>query len=326
MFKTCIRGFVAATVVAGVSALGGAGLAEAAYPEKNLTVIIPSSPGGGFDTYARALSRVMEKYLPKGVKVVPKNVSGGGGRKGATAAYKAKADGYTFAVFNVPGIVQPIILGEKVSYDVDKIEWLGSMAFNQYVIVVKKGSPIKSLADIKASKRPIKFTGYGSSGVAANRIICSSLAIKCKIITGYKGNNPAMLAVIRGDGDASVSITSSVANFANAGELSGVVVFTKKADPIFPGVPTAGDEGYDELSNLGLIRAFGAPPGVPADRLAKLTEIFEKSLADPDLAAWAKSVKAPFAPMKAADLRKLMKDQRALLTKYKAALKKKKKK
>ena len=263
----------------------------------------------------------MEKHLPDGVKVVPKNVSGAGGRKGAAAAYKAKPDGYTFAVFNVPGIVMPVILGEKVSYELDKIEWLGSMAFNQYVIVVKNDSPINSLADLKKLNRPIKFTAYGSSGVAANRIICGRLDLECDLITGYKGNNQAMLGIIRGDGDASVSITSSVVNFANAGDLKGLVVFTKKPDPSFSGVPTTGDEGYPDLANLGLIRAFGTPPGVPADVFAKLQEVFEKSLFDPELESWAKDVKAPFEPMKADELKQLIADQRALLTEFKDVLK-----
>ena len=105
---------VFATVAAAVFAFGVAP-ANAAYPEKNITLIIPFSTGGGFDTYARLIAPYVEKYLPRKVKVIPKNMPGAGGRMGLAAGYRAKPDGYTLTLANIPGVAIPPILASTTS-------------------------------------------------------------------------------------------------------------------------------------------------------------------------------------------------------------------
>ena len=68
-------------------------VSAADFPKKNITIIVAGSPGGGFDRFARAIGKTMSKYLPKGVHVVVKNITGGGLVIGTVAMYKAKPDG-----------------------------------------------------------------------------------------------------------------------------------------------------------------------------------------------------------------------------------------
>src|SRR5690242_16292636 len=96
--------------------------AAAAYPEQDITLIIPSVVGGGFDTIARALMPAFERALPNRVSIVPQNVPTLGGGRSASIVYRAKPDGYTIGLFNVPGMLVVQQQGD-VSYDLTKITW-----------------------------------------------------------------------------------------------------------------------------------------------------------------------------------------------------------
>ena len=106
-----------------------------AFPDKDITFIIPYTAGGGFDRTVRALAPYMEKYLPKKVNVVPRNVAGAGGRKGIAQLFRAKPDGHTIAVFNMPGMAIPPLLGQKVSYDLAKVSWIARLARGTYALM-----------------------------------------------------------------------------------------------------------------------------------------------------------------------------------------------
>ncbi|WP_210163428.1 Bug family tripartite tricarboxylate transporter substrate binding protein [Lutibaculum baratangense] len=300
---------------AAAMALAAGQAAAQDWPKGDVQLIIPSGPGGGFDTYARVLARAMEEDLD--VKVVPQNVTGGGGLRGATVAYQAKPDGQTFAVFNVPGIIEPVINGESVAYDVSEIDWLGAMAFNQYVVVVGKDSPYDTIEDMKAAGEPITFTAYGSSGVAANRILCAEVGLECEIITGYPSNSEALLGVVRGDAIASVPPISTATAFNAKGDLKAILLMTERETPEFPDTEKAADAGYANLANLGLIRAFGLPPGVPAETRAAVQAAFDKALEAESVKTWAEDTGSAFEAMSGDELSALIESQTELLTRYK---------
>jgi tripartite-type tricarboxylate transporter receptor subunit TctC len=304
---------VSATAIATVMLVNPA--SAQTWPDGNVEVIIPSSPGGGFDTYARILAKVMGENI--GVQIVPKNISGGGGMRGAQAAFSARPDGQTFAIFNVPGIIEPVVNGDNPPYDLDQINWLGAMAFNQYIIVVAKDSPYNTIADLKAAGETITFTGYGSSGLAANRIMCGEVGLTCQVITGYPGNNDALLGVVRGDAVASVTPITTAASFNTSGDLKGILLMSEREVSAFPDTETAAAAGYPSLADLGLIRAFGLPPGVDPAVSDQINTAFADALSDPELTEWSKSTESPLDPMDAAALKTLIASQTALLTEYK---------
>lgn len=295
-------------------ALAGAGQA-ADWPKGDVDLIIPSSPGGGFDTYGRILAKVMGEQL--GVTVVPKNISGGGGMRGAQAAFSARPDGQTIGLYNVPGIIEPIVTGQNVGYDIAAIDWIGAMAFNQYIVVVAKDSPYNSLADLKAAGKTITFTGYGASGLAANRIMCAETGLECQVITGYPGNNDALLGVVRGDAMASVTPIETAASFNTGGDLKAILLLSERDVAAFPEVQKASDAGYPSLASLGLIRAFGLPPRVDAGVSDAVSAAFAAALASDEMTAWSKESNTPLDPMDGDALAKLIADQTALLEKYK---------
>ncbi len=259
------------------------------FPEKDITFIIPYSAGGGFDNYVRAIATPMEKYLPHKVTVIPTNVPAGGGTRGTNQLYRAKPDGYTIAIFNIPGMFVLQKSGDA-GYDLGKVTWLGSIGRDHYGLGVGASLPLKSVADLKAlsAQRPVKFTTTGpeATAYAATQIATELLGIKAQMIGGYKGSNEYVVAAIRGDGDAVITALPLLRRMQAGGELRILADFEDHSD--IAGADDATTLKQPELSQIVLERLIGAPPGLPADIKAVLADALGKAVADPEVAAWAK--------------------------------------
>ncbi|MDX1483658.1 MAG: tripartite tricarboxylate transporter substrate binding protein [Alphaproteobacteria bacterium] len=315
-----IKRFGIGTAVFGAFALATAGTAGAAFPEKNITFIIPYGPGGGFDTYVRKIAPVMEKYLPNKVNVVPKNVAGAGGRKALNVLYRAKPDGYNIAVFNMPGMLLDKILGKKSTYDIDRFTWLGRIAQSKYVLTVGTKGKFQSVKDLKAAKN-LKYavTSTNSGSYVAGKIMAKATGMDIKFLPGYKGSAKISLSIIRGDTHLSLFNTRSYAKWAKGGDLKAVLSFEKKSP--FAGVPTAAEVGHPELEALTIERVVGTTPGVPADKAKVLSDALFAALNDPAIQAWHKKTKRPIDPLRGPETGKLLQDLAQFFTKYKDVLK-----
>ncbi|HXQ51122.1 MAG TPA: tripartite tricarboxylate transporter substrate-binding protein [Stellaceae bacterium] len=306
-----------------VPALAAPRLAHAvdAFPEKDITFIIPYSAGGGFDNYVRAIAPAMEKYLPHKVNVIPTNVAAGGGTRGTNQLYRAKPDGFTIAIFNIPGM---FVLQERggAEYDLAKVTWLGSIGRDHYGIGVGASSPLKSVADLKAlsATRPVKFTTTGpeATAYAATLIATDLLGIKSQLIGGYKGSNDYVVAAIRGDGDAVITALPLLRRMQAGGELRILADFEPHST--VPGAADAASLGQPELAEIVLERLIGAPPGLPPDIAAVLSDALAKAVADPATVAWGKASDSELAwapPERAA---RILAEQAAFFQKWKKYL------
>ncbi len=269
--------------------LAGGAAKAAGFPDKDITFIIPYSAGGGFDNYVRAIAPVMERYLPAKVTIVPTNVPAGGGTRGTNQLYRAKPDGYTIAIFNIPGMFVLQKSGDA-GYDLNKVSWLGSIGRDHYGIGVGANSPLKSVADLIAlsGKRPVKFTTTGpeATAYAATLIAAELLGIKIEMIGGYKGSNDYVVAAIRGDGDAVITALPLLRRMQAGGELRILADFEERST--VPGAADATALKQPQLADIVLERLIGAPPGLPDDIKAILAGALAKAVADPEIAAWAK--------------------------------------
>lgn len=316
--KTLLAGAALAFMAAGFAQPAAA----SGFPEKDIIFIIPFSPGGGMDSTARQLARVMSKYLPHKVNVVPKNVPGAGGKKGYGQLVRAKADGYTISVINMPGAAVPQLSGQKVSYDITKIVWVGRMSTSPYLLGVSAKSSIKSFKQIQNLGRALKFahTGFGSTAFHASKIIKLAGGFEATHLTGYKGSKSYIVAIIRGDAEAAMAPTQTFAKFVQSGDIRGIVTFEEKSS--FPGVPTIAEVGLPNLTGLGVERMVGAPPGTPADIIKILSDALGKAAADPESLAWAKKTKRPFGHLTASQTQAAVDRALANFAKYPGALEK----
>jgi tripartite-type tricarboxylate transporter receptor subunit TctC len=314
------------TFVAGAAGLAGSallpGIARAAsFPNRDITFMIPYGPGGGFDDYVRAVMPAMQSRVPKGVNVLPTNVEGAGGARAANQIYRAKPDGYTISIINVPGI---IILKAQggLNYDPLELSWLCNMGRDAYAIVVPAKSPLKTVADLRAlsKKRPLKFTGVGPAGTSysATKISAELLDFDAKIITGYKGTNDQLVAMIRGDGDCSLVPLTTIAQFQDGGLVRPIVTFEEHSS--VPGAEDATTLKQPDLAKIGILRPVAAPPKLPAAERQYLSKLLIDAMNDPRTVAWAKTNRANLKPDDTEATNRLFQGQVEFLAKWKKFL------
>ena len=124
-------------------------------------------------------------------------------------------------ISNIPGIVIPQILGQKVAYDIGKMSFIGRLSSDKYAIVVRKNSQFKSIADLQKATAPTKFVSLspGMTQYVSSKISTSALGIKAQNVSGYRGIRGMLVALIRGDGDAAVTAVQTAIPFFESGDV-----------------------------------------------------------------------------------------------------------
>ncbi|HEY9529915.1 MAG TPA: tripartite tricarboxylate transporter substrate binding protein [Burkholderiales bacterium] len=304
------------------AALLPAACLAADFPQKNIEFIIPFGPGGGFDRTVRAIAPFMEKQLGGKVSVLPRNVPGAGGKRGMATVYRAKPDGYTIAIANIPGAAIPALTGEKVEYDINKLTWIARLATEEYTLAVATKSSIRSIEDLRKLGRPVKMpsTDFGSTAYAGMAIFGEMLKFPVQHLTGYKGTNDYIVAVVRGDGDATTGPISTMGKFVESGDMRAL--FTTEEKSTLKGVPTIAELGYPDLTGLGVDRFVVGPPGLPPAIIKALSDAMAKAVQDPELQAIAEKSRQPFAFLPPDKAKANADRSLALYARYKAALQK----
>ena len=308
-------------LLAATPALLLARTATAAFPDRDIAFVIPDGPGGGFDSYVRAIAPAMEAALPHKVNVVPTNVPGAGGARAASEIFRARPDGTMIGIFNVPGITVQQMRGAG-GFDLDKFTWLGRAGEDHYALAVGMKSPLQSVADLKAlsQTRPLKFTSTGPAGTAytATQIAAHLLGLRAQLITGYKGSSDYVVAAIRGDGDAVITALPLLRRMAAGKTLR--ILATFEAQGTVPGVPDAQALGQPELAQLAVERLVAAPPGLPEETKAILARALSEGMKAPQVAAWAKTADADLSPATPEQAAQVLRDQAAFVRKWQSVL------
>ena len=281
-------------------ALGACG-EPSEYPAKDITIVIPFNSGGGFDTYVRALAPSLEAYFPGEINFLPKNLPGAGGRRGASDVYRARPDGYTIGVFNMPGVLIPGLQGIATEYDLSRVTWLATLGYDPYVFAVKGSSSLNSIDDLRNLGRAVTYgaTGPGSTSFVATNIVNETLGIPFDIITGYKGSSGYLLGLIRGDFDAAMISFAAARTYLDSGDIKAIAVFGTDSDD--PAVADAADLGAPELGDLRVVRMIGAPPDLPDDIRDILEHALLTAMEDGDFQAWLEDTGNEVHPANAAE-------------------------
>lgn len=273
------------------------------YKGKQITIIVGSSSGGGYDTYARTIARHMGKFLPGHPAVVVQNMPGAGSVKATNNLFNVAAkDGTVIgAVFSgIPA--QPLIDPHGVKFDPRKFSWLGSAAQSTFVGYVWHTAPVQTLDQLKTETMIV-----GSSGGATREFPMISnavLGLKFKIVEGYKGTNETGLAIERGEvqGNAGITWDSLEAQhyqWLKDKKIRVFVQYGSEPNPELKDVPLmlnlaktkADRQALNlEFSRGVFARPYIAPPGVPADRVKLLRTAFMTTMKDPGYIADAKKL------------------------------------
>ncbi len=313
MRQTMLRGLAAAALV--VASVAPA-LAE--WPEKPIRFVVPYSPGGGFDSYARAVAPEMEKIL--GTEVVIENIPGAGGQKGASTVYRADPDGYTIGIWNVPGLTVPQLMGRSSGYDLSDVTWLGNLATSRYALAVQADSEFDSLEDLCSQGEPFKHsdTGPASTSSVTARIAMSLIDCPIQNITGYKGSTDTIIGLMRGEVDATIKPIASLQKYVELGDLKLLMTF--EDEPSVEGVPTSTELGYPEFAKFNLRRIVGGPPGIPAEIQAKLSDALMQAATSAAVQEWSESSNRPLDPVGAEEASAEMSELMDFYSSYKDVL------
>lgn len=258
-----------------------AGTALAGYPDKAVTIIVPSKAGGGTDTMARLVAKFAEKYLGQPLVVVDK--PGAGGQIGFEAIARAKKDGYTIGCLYTPHVTAHISSGRS-KYTLDSFVPIANVVTDPGVLVVKTDSPFETLSDLVefAKKNPGKLnaatSGPGGDDDFALKKLEKAADIQIKGVPA-KGSSGEKAAVLGGHVDMAFMNASQVDAQVRSGELRVLgIMTTERRD--YMDAPTFTELGYKILSDSS--RGFAAPAGLDPEIMDKLSEVFKSVLTDPE--------------------------------------------
>lgn len=271
------------------------------FPTKEITWIVPVSPGGAYDQISRITAEFMRKYLPNDQPIVIKNMPGSEWALGLGEFYKADPDGHTLSVFNLPSNVINQLKGNP-AYDLNKVEWIGRLTTYPLVGVVKPDSNYKSFTDMVSATNFKAGTVGLTSGTGLSTVATlEELKIQGAIIP-HKGSSEAITSLLRGDIDYYASSISSAWDLIKNKEVVPVVVFADERVDLLPDVPTAKELGFERLNDFSNPHTtIGLPPETPQEIIDIWVEAFNKTIEDPEYQKRIKEdLKSPFFPAQAA--------------------------
>ena len=316
-------------IVAGACVLTAASLAAAQesveqfYKGKQIQIVVGSSAGGGYDTYARLLARHLGDHIPGNPSVVVQNMSGAGSNRAAGYIYSVAPKDGTVAGAIFPGaILQPLLGGPPVQHEPAKFVYLGNANSDVYVCFVRADAPVKTFRDALSTELIVGASGDGATTRDFPIMLNNVLGTKFKLVMGYPGSREITLAMERGEvqgvcGIGWTGIEILYPEWFTKGTIKPLVQLSVKGhrDLHARKVPTTLDFARtdDERGVMELIysqgvfgRPYVLPPGVPVQRVAALRKAFISAFADPRLLAEAKKMNFDVEPMSGEDMQALV--------------------
>lgn len=269
--------------------------AQAAFPERPVTLVVPFAAGGSTDVVARVIAEKMSADL--GQQVIVQNVAGAGGSLGAGNVARAEPDGYTILMGTVAThALNPLILKSK-PYDAEAdFTPVSLLVLVPNVLVVNPELPAKSVEELLAllKAEPDKWS-YASSGNGTPLHLSGELFKSMAGVTmehiPYKGSGPALNDVLGNQVSIMFDNLPSSSAHIKAGTLKALAVTTAERAPSFPDIPTmaeAGLPGYETYT----WNALFAPKDTPKDVVDRLNAAAVKAMADPGVAERMKEFSA----------------------------------
>ncbi|KQZ11763.1 hypothetical protein ASD19_00300 [Microbacterium sp. Root53] len=301
---------IGALALAGCSAPGQQGAAAptgdgadacAAFEGKTVELVIPYSPGGGYDTLARTVLPGLENAL--GAKVVPINKPGAGGLLAINELSKATPDGSQIAIVNGTGAASAILAeAEGPTFDFDGLSYVGRIAIDDPVVATATSGDFKTWDDVLASDGfTFGSTGRGSSDYILAQTLIEVFDLKnAEVVTGFGGQSETELALIQANVDAIAGPLDSRRASIESGESHAVLAFADEAPAESPDAATLSeldltDEQTAILDGIKLITEFGrplvAPPGMDEGTLGCLQDALAAAVEDPEVVEMAEKAK-----------------------------------
>ncbi len=284
--------------------------AEEFYKGKTIRFIVGYAPGGGYDTYTRAIARHIGRYIPGNPATVVENMEGAGSLLAANYMFsRAEPDGLTVGDFNSGMVTQQALGSKSVRFDGRKFGWIGAPVKGFPACMVMGFTGLKTLDEVIKASAKLRFAGTraGASGVDLPKLMNALMGAHFQVISGYKGTSDTRLAMQKREADGICSGWESMRVTARAmldaqgdNKLIPFIIHGNIEDPEVKDLPQftkvlKGEENLKAfktwVNQYDFQRPLVVPPGTPKERLQTLRTAMQRTLTDPEFLAEGKKSK-----------------------------------
>ena len=297
------------------------------YTGRQITVVVGSSAGGGYDIYARLLARYMPKYIPGNPGMIVTNMPGAGSNAAAAHIYNvAPKDGTVIGAPQNSAIMDglfDVLLGNarRLRHDATKFIHIGSATTDHYVCIARSDAPIKTFKQALTQEFLIGASQPGTSTRDYPAMLNNTTGAKIRQVSGYPGTREITLAIEKNEvhglcGFSWSSLNAQKPDWVKSGFIRVIVQEHDKGNPEINkmGIPLAVDfatspENRKIMELIYSSETFGRPylmaPDVPADRVAALRKAFLETMKDQALLADAQRIGLAIDPISGEELQEL---------------------
>ncbi|WP_326542544.1 tripartite tricarboxylate transporter substrate binding protein [Pseudorhodoferax sp.] len=276
------RRMVTTLAATAATLLAGPAWAQAPYPSRPITLVVPFAPGGGNDILARAIAPLLAERL--GQPVVVGNKPGAGGNIGTDAVARAQPDGHTLLIASNQVTINPAI-GVRTPFTLEKdFAPVSQIASVPIVLVAHPEQPYKTLdefvryARANSGKLAYSSPGNGTPQHLAGEVF-ANLAKTQLMHVPYRGTGPAIADVVGGQVPLTFATMASVMPFVESGKLRALGIAGQSRAATLPQLPTFGDAGfknYEAALWYSLLAPARTPPAVVAQVNAALVQALQQ--------------------------------------------------
>lgn len=263
---------------------------QAAFPTREIRLVVPWGPGGATDIMARQLQPIFKERF--GVTLAIINVAGGNSVVGMTEVATARPDGYTVGVAS--STILALIAQGQVGWDVDRFTNLALLSEDPLLLLVRASAPWR---DLRSFMEYVKqHPGEVRVGTSGSRNVNHGLAVLAAESVGstirhvpFDSGAVTVAALMGGHIDAAVLKPNETMSQLRSGEVRALGVFRSQRLSVLPDVPTFAEMGYDVFAKgeVAQISFLVAPAGIPADVRTRLIEMFDEAIQSPQFQAFA---------------------------------------
>ena len=250
----------------------------AAFPRKPIRFVIPTQAGGAMDATARAIGEKMAESWKQ--PVIIDNRAGGNGAIAYGAVAKSTPDGYTVGL-TLSSLVQTLLLSKTAPYSLQELTPVALVAMLPNGFAVGKDVPANTVQQfVEWARKQPAGVDYGSAGAGSSgNIMGGTLAQSANfkfVHVPFKGEAPAIQAVVGGQLQAMFGATGSLAAQARSGNMKLLAVALPNRLPDYPDVPTFAEAGFPNVNLSGWSVALvlaGTPKAIVDKLAAEITRI-----------------------------------------------------
>lgn len=270
------------------------------YKGRTVTVVVGYPPGGSYDLLARALARHMGRHIPGTPAMIVQNMPGAGSKIATQHLYNVAAQDGTVLATISQYIALGQLLEQEKAFDAARLKWIGNLGQGgNNVMAAWSATGIRTIEDVKSKQMIVGSTGPQTNTEYYPAVLNSLYGTRFKLVRGYTGFAPTVVAIERGELDGSASADWPGwkvfrPDWIRERKINVILQIGSVREKDLPDVPLLTDlaRNPDERQILELVtsgvdmgRPFATGPSVPEDRVTVLRRAFQAMLADPEFRA-----------------------------------------